>query len=346
MLTLAVLMIYLAPTQAQEEVFRDARVAVIPPAMASPFHVAIVDGAIAVGNEFGWEVISRAPERETDFEGQVTIVEQIVQQEVDAISINPINSNAVIMAITVANDAGIPIFIHNTITPIAEGDVVEYIGYDQWGGAVELATYVCELLAEKGGVDIIDATGQVFILTGIPGFHTNRRTGGFRSGLARTCPGVEVVGEQTAEWEREKGLQVATTALQQHPNIDVFFGNSDEMAIGACLAASQLGLWINRDVFCVGIDGNAVTLDLIQEGEMTATLGVYPERMGGVVLQQMNKHLLGESIPEFLMTPSVIVDHDNLEDYIAGDTWSEPVVGLPETDNGLPTIPDDEDETE
>ncbi len=343
-LILVILIGAINPSQAQEGIFSDATVAVIPPAMTSPFHVALVDGAIAVGDDFGWEVISRAPRRETDFEGQVTIVEQIVQQEVDAISINPINSAAIITAVMVANDADIPIFMHNTITPIAEGTVVEYIGYDQWGGAAKLAAYVCGLLAAQDDVAEAAATGTVFILTGIPGFHTNRRTGGFRWGLATTCPNVEVVGEQTAEWERGKGLQAATTALQQHPDINVFFGNSDEMAIGACLAASLHGLVINQDMFCVGIDGNPVTLDLIREGEMTATLGVYPERMGGLVLEQMNHYLLGEDIPEFLLTPSIIVDHNNLDAYISGDTWTEPVIGLPETDNALPTIPYDETE--
>ena len=332
------------PLQAQQEIYPHARVAVIPPAMVSSFHVALVAGAKAVGQSYGWEVISRAPERETDFDGQVAIVEQVVHQGIDAISVNPINFAAIRVAVTTANEAGVPIFMHNTITPVEQGDIAGYIGYDQWGGAEKLATYVCDLLATRAGVDPGQAQGQVYILTGIPGFHTNRRTGGFEYGLQKSCPGVKVVGSQTAEWEREKGLQVATAALQQYPAIDVFYGNSDEMAIGACLAASQLGLRINQDVFCVGIDGNAVTLDLIEAGAMTATLGVYPERMGGVILEEMNKLLLGQPIPEYLLTPSVVVDTNNLESYVNGDTWEEPVPGLPETDNGLPTLPEPLDE--
>ena len=87
-----------------------------------------------------------------------------------------------------------------------------------------------------------------------------------------------------------------------------------------------------------------MTLDLIRTGEMTATLGVYPERMGEVVLQQINRYLLGQKIPEILLTPSVVVDSHNLAAYINGDTWEEPVPGLPETDNGLPTLPELPDE--
>jgi ribose transport system substrate-binding protein len=183
-----------------------------------------------------------------------------------------------------------------------------------------------------------EVTGDVFILTGIPGFHANRRTGGFRYGLKNHCPRVKVVGEQTAEWEREKALQVATIALQQHPEIDVFFGNSDEMAIGAALAAEQLGLEVGQDIFAVGIDGNDVTLDLIRQGTVTATLGVFPRLMGMVTVQQMNKLLNGEEIPYILLTPSEVVDVHNLDAYIAGTTWTAPVAGVPEIDNGAPTV--------
>jgi ribose transport system substrate-binding protein len=316
---------------------KDVTIAVIPPAMVSPFHVAITDGAKEQARKYGWDIIIQAPERETDLEGQVTMVERVVQQGVDAISVNPIIASAMIAGVRAANDAGIPMFMQNLITPIAEGDIVEYIGYDQWGGAAHLAAYVCGLLADQQGVAVSESTGEVFILMGIPGFHTNRRTGGFRYGLEQTCPKVEVVGEQTAEWERESALQVATTALQQNPNINVFFGNSDEMAIGAALAAQQLGLNIGKDIFAVGIDGNDVTLDLIREGTVTATLGVYPRRMGAVVVQQMKKYLDGEAVPQILLTPSTVVDIHNIDAYVAGDTWTDPVVGTPELDNGQPT---------
>jgi len=152
------------------------------------------------------------------------------------------------------------------------------------------------------------------------------------------CPGVQVVGEQSAEWLREKGASVATAALQKTPDIDVFYGNSDEMNIGAALATEKLGLKIGKDFFSIGIDGNKPTLDLIKEGKITATLGVDPGRMGETVINAMEKVLNGEKVPQFLLTPSVVVDAANLEDYLAGKTWTDPVGGAPEVDNGKPTV--------
>ncbi|MEO1444084.1 MAG: substrate-binding domain-containing protein, partial [Chloroflexota bacterium] len=155
------------------------------------------------------------------------------------------------------------------------------------------------------------------------------------------CPNVEVVGSQSAEWLRTRGQEVASIALQQDPDIDVFYGNSDEMAIGAALAASDLGLVINEDFFAVGIDGNQPTLDLLADGEFSATLGVDPVQMGVTVIDQMAALFAGEEVPEITLTPSVVVTPENLEAYLAGDLWTDPIPGFPEFDNGMPTVPDD-----
>jgi ribose transport system substrate-binding protein len=240
-----------------------------------------------------------------------------------------------------ANEKGVPILAHNFITPFSEGDVASYIGYDQWGGAEKLAAHTCELLAGKYGSTAAETTGKVYILLGIDSIFSHRRTGGFKAGLEKNCPNVEVVGEQTANWLRQDGQAVAAAAWQADPDIDVFYGNSDEMAIGAALAGEQLGKVINEDFFAVGIDGNQPTLDLLGEGKFSATLGVDPVNMGKTVVDTMEKVLAGEEVPEITLTPSVVVTPENLDAYLAGELWTEPVAGAPELDNDLPTVPEE-----
>ncbi len=120
--------------------------------------------------------------------------------------------------------------------------------------------------------------------------------------------------------------------------MDVFDGNSDEMAIGAALAGEQLGKKIGKDFFAVGIDGNAPTLDLIKQGKFTATLGVDPTNMGKTVVDTMQKVVKGDKVPQILLTPSVVVDSKNLPDYLAGKLWTDPVAGSAELDNDKPTV--------
>ena len=329
-----------APAEAAAPAGDQISVGFVPPALTSPFHVAMVDGATARSKELGWNLVMQAPASEGDFQAFVTTVQQILETGVNAISINPIGTDSAITAVKAANEKGVPILAHNFITPFSEGDVATYVSYDQWGGAEKLAAYTCELIAGKHGMSAAETTGKVYILLGIDSIFSHRRTGGFKAGLAKNCPNVVVVGEQTGEWLRTKGQEVAAIALQENPDIDVFYGNSDEMAIGAALAAEQLGLVINQDFFAVGIDGNPPTLDLLKEGKFSATLGVDPYRMGVAVIDQMQKILNGEEVPLITLTPSVVVTPENLEDYLAGKLWTEPVAGAPELDNDQPTVPE------
>jgi ABC-type sugar transport system substrate-binding protein len=309
------------------------RVAIVPPGFGSPFHVAIKEGAVQEAKTLGWAVDAVAAEKEDDFSGQVSVVEQELQKGISAIAINPIDVKAIVTAVKSANRRGIPVFMQNTITPLDEGKVREFIGYDQWGGAVKLAGYTCTLFERNGITD-----GKVYILTGIPGFHANRRTQGYEWGLSQYCPQVQIIGKQTAEWDRTKAVEVATAALQQHPEINLFYGNSDEMGIGACIAAKKLGRIVNENIWCLSIDGNPVTLDLIARGETTATLGVYPRLIGATVIRQMKKVLVDRSdVPYILVTPSIVVDRSNVEAYKSESTWTEPEEGEPEFDNGKPT---------
>jgi ribose transport system substrate-binding protein len=313
----------------------------VPPALTSPFHVAMVDGATARGGELGWTVDVQAPTSEGDFAAFVTTVQQLLEKGVDGLSINPIGTDSAVTAVKAANEKGVPILAHNFITPFSEGDVASYIGYDQWGGAEKLAAHTCELLAGKYGSTAAETTGKIYILLGIDSIFSHRRTGGFKAGLEKNCPNVEVVGEQTANWLRQDGQAVAAAAWQADPDIDVFYGNSDEMAIGAALAGEQLGKVINEDFFAVGIDGNQPTLDLLGEGKFSATLGVDPVNMGKTVVDTMGKVLAGEEVPEITLTPSVVVTPENLDAYLAGELWTEPVAGAPELDNDLPTVPEE-----
>jgi ABC-type sugar transport system substrate-binding protein len=299
-------------------------VAVIPPGYTSPFHVAVKDGAVEEAQKLGWTIDTASAASESDFNQQANIVDDEVSKKVNIISVNPIDPNADIGAIKRANAAKIPVLVHNGITPLGGGvKVVEYIGYNQWKGAKLVGEEACKLLGGKG---------EVFILDGIVEFHTHRRAGGFKDGL-KSCmgaAGVKIDGEQSASWLRTQGQQVATAALTKYPNIKLFFGCSDEMDIGASIAARRL----HKTVFTLGIDGNQATLDEIKAGHVTGTLGVYPKQMGVTIVEQMQKVLGGQSVPAILETPGTVVTKDNLDAYLGGKTFTAPKSGQPEEDSG------------
>jgi ABC-type sugar transport system substrate-binding protein len=292
------------------------KIAILPPGTTSPFHSEIAKGAQEQGEDTGFRIEVQAPERETDFKGQVKLMTDFIAQKVNVISVNAIDENAIRIAINAATKAKIPVFVHNSLTPITNTSVTEYIGYNQRNGGRACGEYAVKLLRGRG---------KVFIIEGIPGFHQIERSGGFLEVIGRYS-GIKVVGKDFAFWERDQATEVTTRALRKNPDLDLIFADSDEMEIGAAIAARSMG----RKIYTIGIDGNPITLDKIEEGFVTATLGVYPDKIGAQIIIQAEKYLKAEKIPAFLETPAVVVDKNNLEDYKAGKLWTDPVEGKAE----------------
>lgn len=288
-------------------------VAILPPGTTSPFHSQVAKGAQSEGAKFGINVLVQAPANETDFNAQVSMMENMVTKKVNAICVNPMDDKAISSAIQKANSAQIPVFFYNGLTTSAKGNVTEFIGYNQRRAGYSLGQYAIKLL---------HGHGDILILDGIPSYFTIERTGGFKDAL-KHAPGMHIVEEQPANWVRDMAVSVTTQALQAHPSIQLVFGDSDEMDIGASIAARELG----KKIYTIGIDGNPVTLDMIAKGQVTATIGTYPEKMGETVLVQMHKLFEGQKIPKYLETSAVLVTKSNVNAYNKGQLWRAPKAG-------------------
>jgi len=301
----------------------------IPSGNTSPFHQELIKGVTNASAERNWTVITIPPDSEENITSQKQAMLDLIGKHVSVICLNTLNTSALSPEIQAASDNGIPVLLYNTLSTARDQNISEYVGYNQFTGAAELGSYASRILAEKKNEVPDTVQGKVFILRGLPGFHAEHRTTGFITGLTQS-PGITVAGEEVAGWDRDTAQKIAIQALKDHPDINIFYGNNDEMAIGSAMAAQERGKKINSVVFCLGIDGNTPTLDMIRNGTMTATLGVYPDRMGHVVVDQVAKILNGEPVPLYLETPSVVVDAQNLDAYLNGSTWSDPIESIPE----------------
>src|SRR5258707_5221505 len=113
-------------------------VAIVAPAMTSPFHVAVADGAKAEGAQLGWRVEVQASAHESDIADEVTLVQQMLAMGTQAISISSLQPDAIVSGVKAANARHVPVLIHNSLTPLPDGVVTAYVGYDQWRGAAKL----------------------------------------------------------------------------------------------------------------------------------------------------------------------------------------------------------------
>ncbi len=277
----------------------------LPPAMTSPFYASCIEGATPVADALGYELEILAPPSEDDYATQTSMMEDFITQGVKGIAVCGINLDALIPAIKKANEAGIPVVMFNTITELEGADVYAYSGYNQYNGGAKIADWVNEKMNGEAVVAIIE---------GLPSDYTTQRMGGFVDKCKESYPGIIVVATQPGDWVREKGMNAAMDMIQAHPEINVIYGLSDEMALGAVQACKQL----NRDdIICVGLDGNPNAKEAVKSGELDGTLDCGPVAIGANAIKALADAIDGvERTDKIIEAETTVVDSTNVDQFL------------------------------
>lgn len=243
----------------------------------NPFFVTLSDGAQAQADEMGAELI--VIDAQDDAAKQSSDVEDLIQQSVDLILINPTDSEAVVATVQSANDAGIPVI---TVDRSAEGgEVVSHIASDNKAGGVLAGEYMVSLLGESA---------KVVELEGIAGSSAARDRG---AGFNEIAEGkLDVVAKQTANFNRAEGLTVMENILQANPDITGVFAHNDEMALGALEAIEAAG----KDIKVVGFDATDDAVKSVEAGKLAGTVAQKPELIGKKAVEAAVQSLKAETV--------------------------------------------------
>ena len=250
----------------------------------NPFFVTLRDGAEAEAKKQGIQITTI--DAQNDPAKQISDIEDLIQQGVSALIINPTDSAAVVSAIESANNAGIPVI---TVDRSAEGgEVVAHIASDNAAGGKMAGEFILETLGNKG---------KIVELEGIPGSSAARERGeGFHSAVDGV-EGVKVVAKQAADFDRAKGLTVMENILQGNKDIQAVFAHNDEMALGALEALAAAGL---KDVLVVGFDATEDAVKAVEDGRMGATVAQKPDLIGQKGVETAISVIKGEKVEEFI----------------------------------------------
>jgi ribose transport system substrate-binding protein len=279
--------------------------ALVPPAMISPYYASVIKGAREAIAELGYELKILAPESESNYQAQVQIVEDFITQKVDGIILCAINSDAIVTAVRKANDAKIPVVMFNTQNELTGGvQVASYVRYDQRDAGRKVADFVASQF---------NGTAKVGIIEGLPSDHTTERMGGFVEQAKAKYPNIQVVASQPGDWEREKGMNAAANMLQAHPEITVFFGLSDEMALGAYQAVAQANA-ADRVRIC-GFDGNPNAVTSVKNGQLLSTVSIGSVGTGRACIEVLDKIVKGQSVDKFIKVDTDIVTRVNAAEF-------------------------------
>ncbi len=273
-------------------------VALVVKTLNNPFFIDMQKGAEAAAAKAGVNLVVQAADREIDVERQMQIIENLIERKVSALCIAPSGSREIVPVIVKANKAGIPVLIVDTradekALAAAGGKIATFIGSDNFDGGRLAGAFVAERL---------QGSGRIAVLEGIPGHETgDARLRGFREAVAK-FPGLKIVASQPANWERDQGFNVFQNILQSNPGVNALFACNDLMALGATEAIAAAGK--TGKILVVGFDAQPEAREAIKQGKMAATVAQFASRMGGAAIENAQKLLAGEKIPEF--TPVAI----------------------------------------
>jgi len=243
----------------------------------NPFFVTLSEGAQEKADELGVELT--VVDAQDNASKQASDVEDLIQQNVDLLLINPTDSQAVAAAVEAANSAGIPVI---TVDRSAEGgEVVSHIASDNVAGGEMAGEYLLELVGNGSFVAELE---------GIPGSSAARDRGeGFNNVAGGT---LDVVAKQTANFNRAEGLTVMENILQSNPDIKGVFAHNDEMALGALEAIEASG----KDIFVVGFDATDDAVKSVEAGNLAGTVAQKPDLIGITAMETAVAHLKGEEV--------------------------------------------------
>ena len=233
-----------------------------------------------------------------DVARQIAQMQDLIQQQVDAIIIWPTNGQAVVPVVRAAHQAGIPVVVTNS--NIAE-EGFEFIASFSGPDNITQGAYSAELMC-----DALGGEGQIVQISGQPGYTTAiERQQGFDDRLAEACPGVEIMETQPGDWNREKSQRVMEAFLIKYDEIDGVYSGDDNMGVGA-LNAAKAADRADGMIF-IGATNFAVGYEAMERGEYYGSIYQSPVDDAINALATALAVVNGEEVPflNYFETPKI-----------------------------------------
>lgn len=269
----------------EEKKAGELKVGVSISTLNNPFFVSVKDGITTLANENKTKTI--VSDAQNDASKQSNDIDDLIQQNVDVLLVNPVDSSAIQPAVEAANEANIPVI---TLDRSSDGgDILTLVASDNVKGGEMAASFI---------VEKVGPGAKVVQLEGTPGASATRERGkGFETIAEKE---LNVVQSQSADFDRAKGLSVMENMLQSNSDITAVFAQNDEMALGAVEALKAAG---KKDVLVIGFDGNEDGVKAVKDGTMAATVAQQPVEMGKLALQAAYDHFEGKKVESKIDSP-------------------------------------------
>jgi ribose transport system substrate-binding protein len=131
---------------------------------------------------------------------------------------------------------------------------------------------------------------NIAVIEGAPGFaEVLQRATGFRRALDASHVSYRIVASQPGDWTAEKADVACQNILAAHPEVDLFFNEADDMAVGCAHAVRAAG----SRAKLVGIGGSRLAIVSIQAGRVDGTVCYEPRDLGALAFDTLYDDVTG-----------------------------------------------------
>lgn len=201
---------------------------------------------------------------------QIAQIETLIRQKPSLLIVAP-NERAPLTAVMgKAVAAGIPVICLER--DITAPNYTTFVGVDNRAIGRMAGEFTREELTRRNG----QPRGKVVEIRGLLGVEAQAERHEGALDVLSAYPGIQVVHQAVGDWLQSNARERMLEILRAEPKIDAVYAHNDPMAIGAYLAARELGR--EREMFFVGIDalgGPAGGIRKVMDGVLAATF-YYP----------------------------------------------------------------------
>ncbi len=273
-------LVFLGCNSRQEKTAAPKKMAVVISTLNNPWFVVLGESAAERAKELGYEATIFDSQNNTSKEAEH--FENLIAAGYDAILFNPTDSEGSVSNVNRAKQAGLPTFCMDREINSLDA-ATSQITSDNFSGCVELGEYFVRKLNKKGKyVELLGLVGDN---------NTWNRSKGFHS-VVDHFPELEMVAQQSADFDRSKAMEVLESVMQSNPDIDAVFCGNDAMAMGAYQALVAAGKADSVMVF--GFDGAKDVMDAIKDKKILATAMQSPRQMARTAAELADEFLKGK----------------------------------------------------
>ncbi len=256
------------------------KIAVVISTLNNPWFVVLGESAAGRARELGYE--AQIFDSQNNSAKEAEHFDNIIAMGYDAILFNPTDADGSVLNVKRAKEAGIPTFCMDREINSRDAATTQLLS-DSFTGCVKLGQYFVRQVGKKGNyVEILGLVGDN---------NTWNRSNGFHS-VVDEFPGLKMVAQQSADFDRNKAMDVMETIMQANPDIDAVFCGNDAMAMGAYQAVLAAGKAHKVKIF--GFDGSKDAIDGIASGKIAATVMQFPILMARTSADLADEYVKGK----------------------------------------------------